>query len=461
MFRACPKTLFLVGLLASATHARADDIEALGDALVWALPAAAVVTTFVKQDPAGLWQLGGTYGVSNGITYGLKRAFEDTSWGTRPNGEERSFPSGHTSSAFSAAGYLHFRYGWQYGLPAAVAASVVGYTRVEADKHHVRDVVAGALIGYGSAFLMTDMFNGHVVIIPYADVAKPSFGIMGRLFFGPEASRPVALEEEPWLGAIDEDTAPPAALSDYNFRQFLSHTSAVKWDVLAIGTVGVVRGRSGFNEAEDDILRESGGMDALEHAWSTYALSDYLTWRIENNASDPANADLTGAALSMGLIAGIGVAEDISTGDYKYENLLAAAAGAGFSVLRNRVPGLAEKVDFRLEYLPSGDGSPLDFLSDYMGQKYVLALKPAGFQRFRETPLRFLELQVGYYARGYEEGADESEREHNLYAGVGLNVAEIYRWAMRDSNAPESLAIEGLLHHVQVPYTYLPVEAEF
>jgi hypothetical protein len=32
---------------------------------------------------------------------------------------------------------------------------------------------------------------------------------------------------------------------------------------------------------------------------------------------------------------------------------------------------------------------------------------------------------------------------------------------MRDSNAPESLAIEGLLHHVQVPYTYLPVEAEF
>ena len=95
-----------------------------------------------------------------------------------------------------------------------------------------------------------------------------------------------------------------------------------------------------------------------------------MTWRIENNASDPVNADLTGGALSMGLMAGIGVAEDLSTGDYKYENLLASAAGAGFSVLRNRIPGLAEKVDFRLEYLPSGDGSPLDFVSDYMGQNF-------------------------------------------------------------------------------------------
>ncbi len=454
------RALALVALFA-IDSAEANDLKALGDALVWALPAAAVTTTFVKQDPAGLWQLGGTYGVSNGVTYGLKSAFENTSWGTRPNGEDRSFPSGHTSSAFSSAAYLHFRYGWQYGLPAAAVASLAGYTRIESDKHHLRDVIAGAAIGYGSAFLMTDMHDSNVVILPYVDMSKPSFGIIGRLVFGPEASRrPPESDYSPSLGVIDDGVATQASWRDYDFRRFVSHTSAVKWDVLAIGAVGVLRGRSGFND-DSEILRESGGMDKLEHAWSAYALSDYLTWRIENNASNPANADLTAAALSMGLMVSIGVAEDFSSGYYPYENLLASAAGAGFSVLRNRVPGLAEKVDFRMEYLPSGHGSPLDFASDYMGQKFVLALKPAGFERFRDSPLRYLELQVGYYARGYEEDEPKSKREHNLYAGVGLNVAEIYRRAMGNNNSRESLAIEGLLHHVQVPYTYLPVEHKF
>ena len=94
------------------------------------LPAAAVVTTFVKRDPAGLWQLGGTYSVSNGT----------------PTAEERvgRYRLGHAAEWWGpvisvrphllgvlAAGYLHFRYGWQYGLPAAAAASVVGYSRMK------------------------------------------------------------------------------------------------------------------------------------------------------------------------------------------------------------------------------------------------------------------------------------------------------------------------------------------
>jgi membrane-associated phospholipid phosphatase len=91
-------------------------------------------------------------------TEALKNSFHHTDWNTRPNGENYSFPSGHTSLACSGAALLGERYGWQYGLPAFAVAATVGYARVEAAKHHARDVVAGCSLSYGlSTFFVTGM----------------------------------------------------------------------------------------------------------------------------------------------------------------------------------------------------------------------------------------------------------------------------------------------------------------
>lgn len=169
--------------LAAAHPARAGDLETLGDLLQFAIPASAAAISVYKHDTDGLWQLGATTVATAGFTHALKFSFNETDWGRRPHGGDDSFPSGHTSSAFSGAGYLHFRYGWEYGLPAAALATVVGYSRVEADKHHVRDVVAGALVGYGTAFLLTDAQNENVTILPYAEITKPSFGFVARIQF--------------------------------------------------------------------------------------------------------------------------------------------------------------------------------------------------------------------------------------------------------------------------------------
>ncbi|MDP1821013.1 MAG: phosphatase PAP2 family protein [Acidimicrobiales bacterium] len=61
-----------------------------------------------------------------------------------------SFPSGHASSAFTAAGILAARgdplWPLYYGVAAVVATSRV-YVRI----HHPTDVVAGALLGAGMA----------------------------------------------------------------------------------------------------------------------------------------------------------------------------------------------------------------------------------------------------------------------------------------------------------------------
>ncbi len=65
----------------------------------------------------------------------------------RPDGTDRSFPSGHTSSAFATATVLQRHFGWKAGIPAYALASYVGASRLNANKHYLSDVAFGAALG--------------------------------------------------------------------------------------------------------------------------------------------------------------------------------------------------------------------------------------------------------------------------------------------------------------------------
>lgn len=129
-----------------------------------ALVAAALAVPAFQGDWHGDLQAGESMAGALAITAGLKEAIPE--W--RPDHSDRkSFPSGHTSVSFAAAASLHNRYGWRVGVPAQLVAAFVGFSRVEARKHHWYDVVAGAAIGETSGFLLTSKHDASVRILPW------------------------------------------------------------------------------------------------------------------------------------------------------------------------------------------------------------------------------------------------------------------------------------------------------
>ncbi|MFK7784930.1 MAG: phosphatase PAP2 family protein [Crocinitomicaceae bacterium] len=129
-----------------------------------AVPATLTTIGIIKKDSLSkqnALMITGSLVGSSVVMLGMKWGFgRDRPFVTYPELEnlvhpkDNSFPSGHTSVAFSTATSLSIAYQkWYVYVPSFLWAGAVGYSRMHLGVHYPSDVLIGALIGSGSAFL--------------------------------------------------------------------------------------------------------------------------------------------------------------------------------------------------------------------------------------------------------------------------------------------------------------------
>ncbi|HUD28591.1 MAG TPA: DUF2279 domain-containing protein [Novosphingobium sp.] len=315
-----------------------------------------------------------------------------------------------------------------------------------------------------------------------ADIARASTGT-------PLASRPAALPPDPAADtpapslatpspagpppATPPPAGPPVPLtpSGHVPREYASHRGFVS-QASSVGTemailtayVGAQSIPKLFKDTTSFHFKDEGwfgkdtqnvGVDKLTHAFNTYLIAEILHYRIHRNTGGSEGDALTAGILAAGLMALNEVSDAIEPDSgYSMQDITMNVAGAAFSVLRNTVPGLKEKLAFKLEIIPNDHIYSHVGKEHYAQQRFMLSLKGAGFERLENSPLKYLDLQVGYYATDFSN----SDREmgvvpkRHLFVGVGLNLGELL---FAKSRSRVGRAAYSVLDYIQVPYTSL------
>lgn len=171
----------LLALCCLSAHASDDFVKKSTDVLCLAPDATGLCLALAKHDTEGLKQLGLSTATCLAVNYGLELCIRKD----RPDGTgHHAFPSTHTAIAANGTTFLWKRYGWQWGVPAAVVSSYVAWGRVHTDRHDWWDVLGGAAIGVGSAFIFTRPFMKAVdlTITPTA-LNNNTYGLTATLTF--------------------------------------------------------------------------------------------------------------------------------------------------------------------------------------------------------------------------------------------------------------------------------------
>jgi hypothetical protein len=239
--------------------------------------------------------------------------------------------------------------------------------------------------------------------------------------------------------------------------------SAVKWETIGLGaymatinTAKLVNNSSSFSFKSEGWFSKSSntvGIDKLTHAFNTYLITEILQDRIERKIGDQPAGRIAAGAVAGSLMFLAEISDGFEeTGGFSSEDIVMNLTGAGFSVLRRSVPGLRDKLDYRMMIVPNSDIYTFKGRRHFRQLRYNLSLQLAGFEGLKDTPWRFVELHAGYYATGFtaaEEARGDPVRRR-FYAGVGLNVGQLLF-----GRAPKSRAAkigQGALRYLQLPY---------
>ncbi|MCX2716938.1 phosphatase PAP2 family protein [Helicobacter sp. MIT 21-1697] len=175
-------------------QARENQFEQFGDAFRF-LPVYVMVVSLAMEDYEGVGQLAlgtlGTQLVTEGIKWGFDSAHKNgnsVAFAKRPCCEDwKGMPSGHASGAFSAVGFVYYRYGWKPAIPVGILAVLTAASRVEAKKHSILQVSVGAALAWGFSYIFTHKYMPkNTMIMPNVDTdmqGNPALSLNVRYSF--------------------------------------------------------------------------------------------------------------------------------------------------------------------------------------------------------------------------------------------------------------------------------------
>jgi hypothetical protein len=220
---------------------------------------------------------------------------------------------------------------------------------------------------------------------------------------------------------------------------FITAWGIVNWDYFSTTP-------SAKNEGWFSSHTKEGGADKLGHFYASYALSHFLAHTYENWGYSHNQGLRLGALSSFAIMNWMELGDSFSEYGFSYEDFLMNALGCAAAYVVGSRPELERKIDFRLEYRPRFDTA--DVFTDYDNQRFLVALKLDGFDRVTHPLLKYLELHLGYYARGFSHGGFP---QRTLYAGIGVNLSRIL-------NGFSLNRLSTLTRFIQIPYTYIKLD---
>lgn len=119
----------------------------LGEEHVQAGSAVAVYAAGWMFDRPRLARVGADLVEAQAVAAAVTQVLKLAAQRRRPDGEARSFPSGHASASFATAQVLHRHFGGKAAAPAYLAASYITMSRLQANSHYASDILVGAALG--------------------------------------------------------------------------------------------------------------------------------------------------------------------------------------------------------------------------------------------------------------------------------------------------------------------------
>lgn len=270
------------------------------------------------------------------------------------------------------------------------------------------------------------------------------------------------LQEEP-QSPKDVDARYYAGAPSRTYASFGEDVKAIKWELAAVaGYYTAINAPKLLKDPRWPTTQKEGwfgrstknlGVDKLAHAYSAYVISELLYGRIKRKTGDAPGIELTAAALASGIMLWSEAFDSIEpTSGWSWEDVAFNSLGAGFSVVRNSVPGLEDKLDFRLMIQPNKDIYTVKGKEHFRQQRYLLATKLAGFKAFERTPLRYVELHLGYRADDFlnEDRAAGISPKRHVFVGVGVNLKELL---FKNARTRKGRAAGEMLAYFQPPFT--------